>query len=31
MSIFETKCHHNFMKLPEMNVSYIHFQTIEKR
>ena len=31
MSIFGTKCHHNFAKLPEMDVYYIHFQTIEKK
>ena len=30
MSIFHTKSHNNFMKLPEMNVYYIYFQTIEK-
>ena len=29
MSIFGTKCHHNFTKLPEMN-AYIHFQTTKK-
>ena len=31
MSTFYTKSHHNFMKLPEMNVYYIYFQTIEKQ
>ena len=28
MSIFDTEYYHNFKKLPEMNVYYIHFQTI---
>ena len=31
MSIFHTKSHHSFMKLPEMNVYCIYFQTIEKK
>ena len=31
MSIFHTKNHYNFMKLPEMNVYYIYFQTEENK
>ena len=31
MSIFHTKSHHNFIKLPEMNVYHIYFQTIETK
>ena len=30
MSTFHNKCHHYFMNLPEVNVHYTYFQTIEK-